>query len=964
MQLTILINRNYKAKPSIMNQLIKNRLLLKLNFIVMLLGSCLLLQAAPRDADSTGSISGRVADKDGVALPGASVHLKGTTITVSSSQTGTYSILNLAPGSYTVVTSYMGFETSESTITLGPNQKYNHNITLQLGKTGLQSVLVTASREGQAKALNQQRMADNIKQVISADLMGRFPDLNVAEALQRLPGVTISRNKGEGATIQLRGTPGGFTNINVNGEQVMGTQENGERNASLDGVSLDVLNSMEVTKTLTPDMDGDAIAGAVNMKTPVAGAGKKNLKVELAGNYNGMSEKAGHVANLSYGTRLLRNDGNPNGKLGLLVTGSTYGTKNGYDALNAEVWQPKDFGDGNGKVYFPTDIRMVKYIGERRREGLSGTVDYVFSPSASIVANAMYNRLEDITERYRKRTRMQTNNTTRVAGAPYKTTRGRSYNEYRDQNEKTDNLNLTGEFAIGKLKIDAGGFYNKSKYVSEATAYNFITGNIPMEITDISTDYPEMTGSNWKGDGALFTYNTVELDNYTSQGDNMVGRLNFTIPYSIGGNSAQFKFGGKYKRMHNERFRPNTAGTYTYAGASADGKLTNFAGNPNLSDDFLDGHYQFGLAVNAGTTRDFFQKNRNTATFTFNTNGQRLSIDPFFYDAVEQVTSAYMMNRIQFKKWMMLAGVRMEYTDVDYEGNVVEQDMNEAWVSTTRVNAGNHYIKVLPNLQAKYDIDKTTLIRGAVTFGYSRPTFTDLVPGRVLNNLGQTITDGNPGLDPAFSTNLDLMAEKYLNNLGILSAGVFYKSIDKFQYKSVTQLKGDEFPNAAPYVDWQWFRTLNGDKASVFGVELNAQANLTFLPGILKGFSLMANYTYTKSKADAQLRKDLRLPGQASSAANGSLSFTYKKFSIQGNVNYNGSYTIALGAEDATDVIRDSRVQFDANTNYMFSNSLTVYAEVVNLTNAPQRTYFGAENRIYGKQYYSTWGRLGVKLRF
>ncbi len=295
-----------------MHQLFKTRLLLKsnfivllkLNFILLLLGNGLLLQAAPHVADSTGSISGRVADKDGVALPGASIHLKGTTITVSSSQTGTYSILNLTPGSYTVVTSYMGFETSETTIKLGPSQQYNHNITLQLGKTGLQSVLVTASREGQAKALNQQRMADNIKQVISADLMGRFPDLNVAEALQRLPGVTISRNKGEGATIQLRGTPGGFTNINVNGEQVMGTQENGERNASLDGVSLDVLNSMEVTKTLTPDMDGDAIAGAVNMKTPVAGAGKKNLKVELAGNYNGMSEKAGHVANLSYGTRL------------------------------------------------------------------------------------------------------------------------------------------------------------------------------------------------------------------------------------------------------------------------------------------------------------------------------------------------------------------------------------------------------------------------------------------------------------------------------------------------------------------------------------------------------------------------------------------------------------------------------------------------------------------------------------
>lgn len=950
-----------------MNHLNKPRIMLKLFLLFLLSGSTLLMQAAPGFQQSNGSISGRVTDKDGVALPGASVHLKGTTITVSTSQTGTYSLLNLAPGSYTVVTSYMGFETADSTITLNQDQRYNLNITLQLGKAGLQSVLVVASREGQAKALNQQRMADNIKQVISADLMGRFPDLNVAEALQRLPGVTISRNKGEGATIQLRGTPGGFTNINVNGEQVMGTQENGERNASLDGVSLDVLNSMEVTKTLTPDMDGDAIAGAVNMKTPVAGSGKKNLKLELAGNYNGMSEKAGYVGNISYGFRTVKHNGNPNGRLGILLTGSTYSTKNNYDALNAEVWQPKDFNDGKGQIYFPTDIRLVQYNGERRRQGLSGTIDYVFSPSSSIVFNAMYNDLEDITERYRKRTRMQTSNTNKAtADAPYRTTRGRGYNEYRDQNERTKNLNLSATYdvAFGKVKMDAGLFYNKSQYVSEATAFNFITGNVPMEITDISTDYPQVTGSEWKNDGNLYTYNTVERDNYTSRGDNLVGRLNFTIPYSIGGNTAAFKFGGKYKRMHNERFRPQTAGTYTYAGATANGKLSAFAGSPDVSDDFLDGNYKFGLGVNAATTRSFFLENmNNTAFFTFNTNGQHLSIDPFFYDAVEQVGSAYLMNRIQFKKWMLLGGVRMEYTDVDYDGNIVEQDQTEAWVSTTPVNASNHYIKILPNIQAKYDIDKTTLIRGGLTFGYSRPTFTDLVPGRVINNLGSTITDGNPDLDPAFSTNLDLMAEKYLNNLGILSAGVFYKSIDKFQYKSVLQLKGDEFPGATAYTDWQWFRTLNGDKASVFGIELNAQANLTFLPGILKGFSVMANYTYTKSKADAQLRKDLRLPGQASSAANGSLSFTYKKFSIQGNVNYNGSYTIALGADDATDVIRDSRVQFDANTSYMFSNTLSIYAEAVNITNAPQRTYFGADNRIYGKQYYSTWGRLGVKLR-
>jgi TonB-dependent receptor len=914
-------------------------------------------------AQNTGRITGRVTDKDGNALPGASVSIKGTTRTTTTDLTGTYSLLNINGGKTTVVVNYMGFTPVEKELTVKNGQTITENISLTDYVSSLSKVTVTSTREGQAKALNQQRNADNIKQVISADLMGRYPDLNVAEALQRLPGVTIGRNSsGEGSTVQLRGTPGNFTNINVNGEQIMGTQETGARNAQLDVIPVSVLSSMEVVKSLTPDMDGDAIAGVVNMKSPTATSLKPKISLDAALGYNNLRSDLNGIGNVSYAQRFFSSPGNPNGKLGIMLNGSWYRTKNGYDETNAQVWQLKDFSDGKGSVYFPTDVRWLYVENKRTRKGASATIDYAFSPTTNIVANVMLNdHLNEIT-RYRKRTRMQTANTTKNAAGVYTTTRGRSYNEIKSATEEDRNvsLNIQGETVIGKAKIDGGVFLNHAGFENLSGTYNFITGNIPLQITDISGDYLSVTGTDWKNNASLFTYNTVERDYWNTEGHNFVTKMNVTIPYKIGSNSAIFKVGFKTKSMSNNRWRPETATVSTYTGAAAAGKLTAFSGAPEVSADLLNGATNFGLGVDKDATINFFDAG---AGFTKDAATTRGSIDSYFYDALENVTSAYAMTRIQFAKWMLLGGLRVEATHVDYKGNIINQDANGVWVSTTPTEKTTNYTKFLPNVQAKFDLNKSTVLRTGLTFGYSRPNFTDLVPGRITSILSQSVTDGNPELAPAFSTNYDVIIEKYLSNLGILSGGVFYKNIDQFQYNSVTTLKGNEFPGAGAYTGWQYFQTLNGNTANVFGIELNAQANLTFLPGFLKGFSVLTNYTYAHSKADAQFRKGLRLPGQADHTANISLSYGYKGFTIQGNLNYNSSYTSALGTDDASDVIQDARTQIDLNMSVKVSRNVTFYAEALNLTNAPQVQFFGDRERIYKKQYYSYWGRAGVKVR-
>jgi TonB-dependent receptor len=914
--------------------------------------------------NTNGNIKGQVTDKEGSPLPGASVTIKGSTRGVTTDLSGNFLLLNVKAGKYTLVINYMGYAPSELNVQAKAGETVSQNVVLSVAATSLAKVTVSSSaREGQQKALNQQRNADNIKQVVSADLMGRYPDLNVAEALQRLPGVTINRNNsGEGSTVQLRGTPANFTNINVNGEQIMGTQEDGSRNASLDVVPVNVLSSMEVIKTLTSDLDGDAIAGVINMKSPTATSLKTKLSLDAAAGYNNLRSDLNGIGNFAVGKRFFASDNAPNGRLGIMVNGSLFKTKNGYDETNAQVWQLKDFGDGKGSIYFPTDARYLYVENKRTRKGASATIDYVFSPTTNIVANFMYSDHFNEITRYRKRTRMQTANTTKTATGPYTTTRGRSYNEVKSATEDDQNMsfNLQGETTIGKVKLDGGIFLNHSEFENRSRTFNFITGNIPLTITDISSDMLLASGTDWKNNSSLFTYNTVENDYWNTNGKNFVTKLNLTLPYKIGDNSATFKMGFKTKSMHNKRYRPENTLVSTYTGAAATGRLTNFSGLAEVSDDLLDGATNFGLGVDKDKTISFFDQG---VGFTQDMAATRNSIDTYFFDAVENVTAGYLMNRIQFKRWMLLGGLRIESTSVDYKGNIVAQDANSVWQSTTPTQKKTQYTKFLPNLQGKFDINSSTLLRGGLTFGYSRPNFVDLVPGRITNILSQTVTDGNPNLQPAFATNLDLAIEKYLSNLGILSAGVFYKNIEKFQYNSVTVLKGDEFENATNYIGWQYFQTLNGNTANVFGIELNAQANLTFLPGFLKGFSILANYTYAHSKADAQFRKGLRLPGQADHTANGSLSYAYKGLTLQGNVNYNASYTVALGSNDATDVIQASRVQVDLNGSLRLNKRFTVYAEVLNLTNAPKIQYFGQRDRIYQKQYYSYWGRAGVKFR-
>lgn len=235
----------------------------------------------------TYEITGRVIDDEtNEPLPGVSIYDAANFNGTSSDLEGNFRLGNLKKGATQLTFSYMGYETQQKTVNMPAERGKDFQIRLKFNNVTLGEVVVTGSFEGQQRALNQQKAADKIMNIVSADLIGKFPDKNVAESLQRLPGINIARDKGEGATVSIRGTPQHFTNISINGEQLASVQQSGTRTEGLDLIPADQLGSIEVTKTLTSDMDGDAIGGNINLRTPTARSLKTQLRGDLGMGFN------------------------------------------------------------------------------------------------------------------------------------------------------------------------------------------------------------------------------------------------------------------------------------------------------------------------------------------------------------------------------------------------------------------------------------------------------------------------------------------------------------------------------------------------------------------------------------------------------------------------------------------------------------------------------------------------------
>ena len=267
-------------------------------------------------AQQSGTIKGKIVDRDGLPMPGASIRITELpTIGTSSDVNGQYTLLSIASGSYTLTVSYIGYTTVSMPVRVAAGLTTTQDFQLTEGAAVGEEILILGDGlRGQARALNQQRNNMNITNVVSSDQAGRFPDANIGDALKRVSGITIQNDQGEARNIIIRGMAPQLNSVTINGERIP-SAEGDNRNIQLDLIPTDMIQSIEVSKAVTPDMEADAIGGSVNLVTR-SSPNELRLSGTAASGLNLLTNRPIWTGGLVLGDRFM------DGKLGAVLSAS------------------------------------------------------------------------------------------------------------------------------------------------------------------------------------------------------------------------------------------------------------------------------------------------------------------------------------------------------------------------------------------------------------------------------------------------------------------------------------------------------------------------------------------------------------------------------------------------------------------------------------------------------------------
>ncbi|WP_343303010.1 TonB-dependent receptor [Chitinophaga niabensis] len=909
-------------------------------------------------AQGTGLVTGHVIDKNQhLNLPGATLKLKpGNHYTVSNQQ-GRFEFLSVPAGTYTLEITYIGYEKASQEVTVAAGKNAEVNFKLDAGGVEGKEVIIVGDRlRGQAKALNQQKNNPNVTNIVSADQIGRFPDANVGDAIKRIPGVTMQNDQGEARDIIIRGLAPELNSVTLNGDRIP-SAEGDNRRVQLDLIPSDMVQTIEVNKTLTPDMDADAIGGSVNLVTRAAPNGPR-ISATLSGGLNPIRDKPLYTGSLVLGNRFFRN------KLGAVLSASY--NNNDYGSDNVEAVWAKDDMD---KIY-TEEIQLRQYNVQRIRRSLSAALDYKFNARNTIYANAMYNwhydrenryalSIEDIEPEYDANDQL-----TGYLGSLSRETKGginsNQGKSRRLEERKVQNYSLRGEHLLGsKVDLDWGASYSSAVENTPNERYiSYEAEDVPVTLNLSDMRFPLATSNVGNSD---FEFNSVtENSDYTRE--NELGlKLNIRFPLSIlPQQKGRMRIGArlrlKDKKRDNVFYEYEPATDFGDLSAmptiSFDGK--GFApGAKYVPGSFIVNTYLGGLQLNNST---LFDKEADPSEYLAEN-----------FSAKETITAGYVRwDQDLTSKLSLIAGVRLENTSIDYKGNIVEEEEDLAGQRSVK----NSYLNVLPGLTFKYNATNELVLRLAATTSIARPNYYDIAPYISSIVEDEELSAGNPNLKAAYAWNFDFMSEYYFKSVGILSAGVFYKNISDFIYtysdqQYSTEKFATDFPgekNPVPTGErWTYKQARNGDNVKVYGFEVALQRQL------FKGLGIYLNYTFTKSKADGvyngdgEKRDGATLPGTAPHMFNASLSYENKRFSARLSGNYAAAYLNELGGNEFDDVYYDKQFFLDANASYKITKQLRVFAEANNLTNQPLRYYQGASDRTMQMEYYRPRYNFGFK---
>jgi TonB-dependent receptor len=893
-----------------------------------------------------GSIQGLVLDENSFPVPGALIQVDELEAQAISSDLGEFTLLSIPAGKYELQISSLGYTQKSATVIVADGQVSNVKITLSPKTNELGEVIVTGYYlQNQAKALNQQKENIGVSNVVSADQTGRFPDANIGDAIKRIPGITMQNDQGEARDIIIRGLAPQLNSVMINGER-MPSAEGDNRRIQMDLIPTDMIQTIEVSKAVTPDMDADAIGGAVNLVTRQA---PNRLRISATGatGYNFLSQKPIWTGALIFANRFAKN------KLGVVLSASVFDHDFGSDNTEFE-WSI----DENGGSL--TDYQVRTYDVRRLRQSYSLALDYRLGKGHTLFFNGIYNNRKDWENRYRLRFNdiEEDDNGNLISNVERETKGGTpDIDNRRLENQTTYNFALGGEHLFGRLKVNWNVNTARAEELRPNERYStYVEEGVMIEqINPGNTREPLMRPT------SEVILNNYELDEMTEENQNtydqdLNARLDLELPILTGRNQSSLKFGGRLRTK--EKVRDNDFFEYEFVGNTPTMGDLDAGGNVyriDRADRFLAGDYFNFTNAEAFVSSEYLGSLDLNNASQFDKKPIAEEFAPTNYRANEEIYGGYVMYTQNIgRKHQIIGGVRLENTVISYEGNEFDLDTEE--ITPTGLQE-NSYLNVLPAILYRLNLTENAVIRASWTNTLARPNYYDLVPYVALSTEDQEIEQGNPDLEAATAINFDLGAEYYFKSLGVVGVAGFYKSIDNFIFTNVFKqdFQGEEY---------EFRRPENGATATVYGVEISFQRQLDFLPSFLRNLNFFGNYTYTYSEAEGIIGREgetVRFAGAAPNMLNLSLAYEDARTMIRLSYNYAGGYIDEYGDDKFEDRFYDGQQFLDFNFTFKFAERWRVFLEVNNLLNTPLRYYQYQEQYTMQVEYYNVRANLGVK---
>ncbi|MEZ5104958.1 MAG: TonB-dependent receptor [Draconibacterium sp.] len=958
-----------------------------------------------KEDQGKGSIRGKITDEDGMPMIGATimVHQSGT-ITDAN---GNYQLLAVPAGRQKVKISFIGYKTDTVEVKIVEQEVFVLNKQMSLSTLEISGVVAYGQARGQQAAINQQLNAKGISNVVSAEKLQELPDVNVAEAVGRLPGLMVERSRGEGQKIIIRGLEPKYNTISIEGNIIPSTSTD-DRSTDLNMISPDILGGVEVQKANTADMDASGLGGTVNITLKEAPPELK-LNATLLTGYNGLSKSlSNYQANFYVSNRFFNN------KLGIMLTGNGDISERNSDRfkVNYTVQGVPDYDGGQTYINpWISDASLQANVENRNRAGGSLLFDYKLGTSSTIKFSNFAGYLN-----------RQINDRVKHLDLAQNWINLTQYDS--EIKQLLNSHSLEGEHIVFGTVVKWGASYsrsvNKKPYGHEvqfrklSAFVGYSKGNSfdigPPELVTSPEYLQDDIEQYYFYNGAFLTYEAKETE--------PAFFFDWKVPFKISNSiSGYLKAGAKYREK--ERSRVNTRNNdrldasddvnnflkvypdYSLTTKGNTGKISilNFLDNDYKSRDFLNGDYEY-LKVSEVLDRDLIRsvyKNYLEDFYPFIPAGAKND-----YNTNEYIFSYYLMSEIDVGDYItFIPGVRFEKTGIEYRAYIAEElpasesiPVNVQFRDTV---ANNSYQNILPQIHLKIKPVDWFDVRLAYTNTLSRPDYSQLAPKKLINLADRIITLGNTELKAALSENFDIIFTFYKQKYGLLTLGGFYKNIDGFLWnRSALVLAGTktdpevlDIPKST--LGFTVNYPLNNTNRSIIkGFEADLQSNLSFLP--VKGFVLNMNVTIMESQTKyletlikrvpnpdfgvvpgapraIYLNSDTayvdRLIKQPSYLANVGLGYDNKKMGLSCRLSFNYQDDILIKEQrrpDAAD--REGTLEFyrwDFQMSQRITKRLTFNGNIANIFNQPDRSVRLITGYISDIEYYGSLIQVGLK---